>query len=280
MNEVYQILAPGLALPPDLASLTVVLMLASARPLGFVMLQPIFGRFGISRGFLRGAVLVAMTAPVLPSAFALAQATPQITETANMPMLMLREIVIGAVLGVLTGIPFWAALAAGDFIDMQRGASMANIMDPGSSSESSVSGTFFFMVCVLVLAAEGVLFPTIFGPLMQSYAMFPIFDSFALPDPRQGELALRLLDQIMRAGLLLALPVLVPLLLAEMILVIGTKYMPQINAMFLAMSLKQIVHVLLLLIYTVILARYAMSQIGQGALGPDALTPFLKGIVE
>lgn len=280
MNGLYQVLAPGLSLPPDLASLTVVMMIAAARPMGFVLLQPIFGRFGISQGFLRGAVLVAMTAPVLPSAFALAQAQPEITQTANLPLVMLREVTIGAMLGVLTGIPFWAALAAGDFIDMQRGASMANIMDPGSSSESSVSGTFFFMVCLLVLAAEGVLFPAIFGPLMQSYALFPIFQEFALPDPRQGELVLGLLDQIMRAGLLLALPVLVPLLLAEMILVIATKYMPQINAMFLAMSLKQVVHVLLLLLYTVILARYAMSQIGQGALGPDALAPFLKGVVE
>lgn len=280
MNGLYEVLAPGLSLPADLATLTVVLIVTGARAVGFVMICPVFGRFGISRGFLRGAVVVAMTAPVLGTASAQVMAEPELISTISLPLVVLRETIIGAVLGFLVGIPFWAVLAAGDFIDMQRGASMANIMDPGSSSEASVTGTFYFMVCVLVLAAEGVLFPTLFGPLLKSYAMFPVLQPFELPDPRQGALALQMLDQILRAGLLLALPVLVPLLLAEMVLVVGTKYMPQINAMFLAMSVKQIVHALLLLIYTVIVARYAISQIGHGALSPDALSPFLKGVVE
>lgn len=264
-------------LTTDLMRMLSVLAVVGARPLAFVMLHPIFGRFGISSGFLRGAVMVAMSAPVLPGAAAMVAADPTLALPAAIPMLILSEFLIGALLGLLTGVPFWAALAAGDFIDNQRGAAMASLFDPGSSTESSVTGTLLFLTCILVLAAGGALFPAIFGPLMKSYVLFPVMTGLALPDPMQGELALKLLDQILRAGLILALPIIIPLLLTEMVLVIATKYMQQINAMFLAMSVKQAVNALLILFYAVILARYAMGQLGSGPFGADALVPFLQG---
>ncbi|SMO45234.1 EscT/YscT/HrcT family type III secretion system export apparatus protein [Paracoccus laeviglucosivorans] len=274
MNELADLL------PGGLTQMLVLLAVVGARPMGFVMLHPIFGRFGISTGVLRGAVIVAMVAPVLPAATAMIADDPTPVSMAVVPGMIMAELLIGALLGLLTGVPFWAAMAAGDFIDNQRGASMANLFDPGSSTESTVTGTLFFLTCVLVLAAEGVLFPAIFGPLMQSYVLFPVMSGLSLPDPQQGALALGLLDQILRAGLILALPVVIPLLLTEMVLVVATKYMQQINAMFLAMTVKQAVNALLILIYAAIMARYAMGQIGSGAFGPGALGPFLKGMVE
>lgn len=264
-------------LPGELTPLLVMLAVIGARPMGFVMLHPIFGRFGISTGLLRGAVIVAMTAPVLPAAMAIAADRPEMLRPAAVPALVMAELFIGALLGLLTGIPFWAATAAGDFIDNQRSASMANLFDPQSSTESSVTGTFLILTCILVLAAEGVLFPTVFGPLMQSYGLFPPMAGLTLPDPAQAELALRLLDQILRAGLILALPVLIPLLLVELVIAIAVKYTQQINAMFLSMSVKQAVNALIMVVYAALLARYAVGQIGQGPFGADALSPFLQG---
>ncbi|AGT08874.1 EscT/YscT/HrcT family type III secretion system export apparatus protein [Paracoccus aminophilus] len=271
-------LAEGL--PPDLASLLVLLAVVGARPMGFVMLHPVFARFGVATGFLRGAVVVAMAAPVLPAAAAMIAADKALIAPTAIPLLVLSELFIGAVLGLLTGVPFWAALAAGDFIDSQRGASMASLFDPQSSTESTVTGTLLFLICLLVLAAGGVLFPTVFGPLMKSYALFPVMAGLPLPDPAQGRLALELLDQILRAGLVLALPVVLPLLFIEIVIAIATKYTQQINAMFLAMAVKQAVTALMLVLYAAILARYAMAQTGSGPFGAEALAPFLKGMVK
>lgn len=264
-------------LPFDPARLLVILAVVGARPMGLVLLHPVFGRFGLGSGILRGAVIVAMSAPVLPVAAARLAEDPGLAAPAMVARLIPCELAIGLVMGLLTGVPFWAALAAGDFIDNQRGASMASLFDPQSSTEASVTGTLLFLTSILVLAAEGVLFPAIFGPLMQSYALFPVMGGLALPDPAQGALALRLLDQILRAGLVLALPVLVPLLLAEIVIAIATKYTQQVNAMFLAMSVKQGIAALLMLVYAAILARHAMGQVGQGAFGVEALAPFLRG---
>ena len=267
-------------LDAGLTQFVVLLAVIGARPLGFVMLHPIFSYFGINSGVLRGAVIVAMCAPVLPGAMAMAMADPAVVSPAGIPLMVLRELLIGLVLGVLTGIPFWAAIAAGAFIDMQRGASMATLVDPSSGGENTVLGTTFFLICILVLAAEGVLFPSIFGPLMESYRLVPVMGDMVMPDPQQGKLALSLLDQITRAGLILSMPILIPLLLTEILLAVALKYTTQINAMFTGMSVKQAVTFVLLLIYAVIFARYAMSDIGKGPFGVEALSPFLRGVVE
>ncbi|MFV0386011.1 EscT/YscT/HrcT family type III secretion system export apparatus protein [Paracoccus sp. (in: a-proteobacteria)] len=276
MNEAIAELFAGRDLAQGVSAMIALMVAVAGRPLGFVLVQPVFGRFGLTTGLLRGSVLVALTAPVLPSAAAMAAASPEIISFGSLPFLLLRELIIGVVLGLLTGVPLWAAMAAGEFIDIQRGASMATLLDPQSSTEMSVTGTMLFLTCLLVLAVEGVLFPVFFGPFFESYRLFPVLGGVPQPVPSQGELALRLLDQIFRAGLILALPLIIPLLLAEFMLAVATKYVQQINTMFLAMSVKQIIYSLLMLFYAVMLARYAVGQIGRGSFGVDALIPFLR----
>ena len=261
--------------PVQAGQMLVVLVLVAARPLGFIALMPLFGRFHLTVGFLRGAVLAAMIMPVLPGAIMQVAVQPGLVTAGAMPGLIGRELIVGVVLGVLTGIPFWAAMAAGEFVDAQRGASMALLFDPGSGTEESLTGTLLLLVCVLVLATAGMLIPALFGPLYASYEVIPLLEPLPPLDPAQGALALALLDTLLRAGIILALPMIVPLLLVEMGLVIATKYIPQLNAMFLAMSVKQALFVILMLAYATLLARYAMGMLGDPALGPGALRPFL-----
>ncbi|PZU13578.1 MAG: hypothetical protein DI591_13045 [Citromicrobium sp.] len=230
--------------PGRLGQPLVLLVLCAARPLGFVYLMPLFGRFHLNTGYLRGAVMVAMIMPLFPAALAQLAADPTLT---------------------------------GDIIDMQRGASMAQLIDPGSGGESSVTGTLLLLVCLLLLAASGALAPALFGPLFESYRVVPLFDPLPPVEPATGALALGLLDTLLRSGLLLALPLVVPLLLVELGIVIATKYLPQLNAMFLSMSVKQGVHAVLLAVSATLLAGYALDLTGHPALSPEALRAFLLG---
>lgn len=256
------------------------LPLTAARPLGFILLIPLFGRFHLNVGYLRGALVVALMLPVFPAALAAVAADPALLAVGRIPGMMAREFLIGALLGLLTGVPLWAVMAAGDYIDMQRGASMAQLFDPGSSDQLSVTGTLLLLVWLLVLAAEGVLIPALFGPVLDSYRVVPLFAPLAAVDPVQGQLALRLMDTLTRAGVVLALPVLVPLLLIEMAVAIATKYIPQLNAMFLSMSIKQAVATLLLVLYAVMLAGYAIRLGASADLRPGALSAFLAGAAQ
>lgn len=264
----------ALTAPDRLGQMLIVLAVVAARPLGFIALQPVFGRFRLNAGYLRGAVVVAMCFPVMPGALAALAADPTLASPARIPGLIARELAVGMIMGLLTGLPFWAAQTAGDIIDQQRSASMANLLDPGAGGETSVSGTFLMLVCLLVLAASGGLVTALFGPLLRSYAVIGLFAPLPPLDARLGAQALALLDQLLRSGVLLALPVVVPLLLTEMAVVVATKYMPQLNAMFLSMSVKQAVHVLLMILGATALAGYAVALLSSPALRPEALRLF------
>lgn len=260
-----------------IADLMALFVIVGGRALGFVLIHPIFGKFGISFGLLRGSVMVAMTLPLLPLGASMAAADPQLLEPANMPFHLVREIIIGGILGLVTGIPFWAAIAAGEFLDMQRGAAMATETD-ATGEQVSISGNLFFLAAVLVLTAEGLLIPALFGPIIESYQVFPLFGQLAWPDIQQGGLVLGLLDDLFRAGLILAMPILIPLLLTELVIGISTKYMPQINATFLAMSAKQLVYLLMLVLFLPLLARYVLGLVGQEGFTAQSMTRFLEGI--
>lgn len=263
--------------PEGVRRLVTLLPLTAARPLGYILLLPLFGRFHLNVGYLRGALIVAMILPVLPAAIAAADTDPALLSPSRLPGLMVVEFLTGAILGLLTGLPLWAATAAGDFMDMQRGAQMAQLLDPGSADQQSVTGTLLLLVCVMVLAAKGMLIPALFGPVLDSYAVMPLFAPLPELVPGQGALALGLLDTLTRTGVILALPVLVPLLLIEVAVAVATKYIPQLNAMFLSMSIKQGVHTLLMILYAVLLAQYAIRLGDNEALRPDALGAFLSG---
>lgn len=266
--------------PQGVRQLVTLLPAAAARPLGYILLLPVFSRFHLNVGYLRGALVVAMILPVMPSAIALAAADPSLLGIGRLPGLMAAEFLVGALLGLLAGMPMWAALAAGDFIDMQRGAQMAQLFDPGSSDQQSVTGTMLVLVCILVLCAQGILIPALFGPLLDSYRVIPMFAPLAALQPAQGALALRLLDTLLHTGLVLALPVMVPLLLIELAVAIATKYMPQLNSTFLAMSVKQAVYALLMVVYATMLAGYAIRLSGSADLRPDALRAFVQGALD
>ena len=169
--------------PDGIRALVTLLPVTAARPLGYVLLIPLFGRFHLNTGYLRGALLVALILPVMPAAIAAADADPTLLSAARVPGLMATEFLVGAILGLLAGLPLWAAQAAGDFMDIQRGAQMAQILDPGSADQQSVTGTLLLLVCILVLAAKGLLVPALFGPVLDSYGVVPLFSPLPRIEP-------------------------------------------------------------------------------------------------
>lgn len=238
----------------------IALALCIARPLGFVMILPIFTRFNLTAGLIRGALLVALAAPVLPMVLTTVAAVGAVPGMGWTAVNMGKELLIGLVLGMLCGVPFWAVMAAGDLIDLQRGASMANLIEPGAGGEVSVTGTLLFLITVGWLIGTGAFAPALFGPLYDSYALFPVTAPLSLP-PDRAVVMLQLLDNVLRAGLVLALPIVVPLLLTEIAIALAGRHIQQINAMFLAMSVKQAVFLLLMLAYAQILVGYALQNI-------------------
>lgn len=231
------------------------LVLASARALAFVIVHPVFTRFGLQAGVLRGALVLAFSAPII-SVTIREIGGQELPGNFEMIGLLGKEVLIGLLLGLVLGVPFWAAMVAGDVIDLQRGASMATLIDPGSEGETSPTGTLFFLFALLLLASSDWFRDILLGGLYQSYTIWPVLTPLPTIAPQSGGLLLELLGNVMRIGLVLALPIFASLLLTEISLAVVGRYLPQINIMFVAMSVKQVVYVILLPVYFVSLIYF------------------------
>ena len=253
--------------------LLVALVLSAARPLAFIMVSPLFTRFGLQEGLIRGGILVAFAAPVMPGVMAELFAAPSLP-IPLVALLLLKELGIGLVVALILGIPLWAVSAAGDFIDMQRGASMAQLVEPGTGEQTSPTGTLFFLLMTLVLVSSGWFTEVLMASLYGTYDAWPVLERLPPVPQEAGAGALALLDALIRTGLVLAIPILIPLLLAEIALAVAGKYTQQLNVMFLAMSLKQVLFIILLPIYFSALLYYMRGEVRDLGDATDVLRGF------
>lgn len=250
------------------------LILSTSRPLGFILILPLFTRFGLRNGILQGAVMIAFAIPVFPGVMHMVTLMPSLDFT-TVALLVAKEVFLGVLLGLILGIPFWAIMAAGDMIDMQRGASMATLLAPGTGEQTTVTGTLFFLIAVFVLIISGWFTQVLLRTLYESYAPWPVLRF--LPDltPDAGALALELLDALFATGLMLAIPILGPLLLTELAMGIAGKFMPQINILDLAMSVKQVIFLVLLSLYLSAFLYYIEVEVRDLGATLDTLRAFL-----
>ena len=254
--------------------LLLALVLSAARPLAFIMVSPLFTRFGLQEGLIRGGILLAFAAPVMPGVMAELQTTGSLP-IPSVALLLLKELGIGLITALVLGIPLWAVAAAGDFLDMQRGASMAQLVEPGTGEQISPTGTLFFLLMTLVLVASGWFTEVLMATLYETYAAWPVLEPLPPISPEVGAGVLSLLDALIRTGLVLAIPILVPLLLAEIALAVAGKYTQQLNVMFLAMSLKQVIFLILLPIYFSALLYYMRGEVRDLGDATEVLRGFL-----
>jgi len=245
----------------------IALGLGVARLLAVFAVNPLFTRFGLT-GLIRGGVAFALALPLVP---ALAPQVEAASPTgAAILALLVKEAAVGILIGLVTGVPFWAAEAAGEFLDQQRGSEAATIPDPGQANEAGITGTLFGLTLVTVFFLSGGM-SLLTGAIYDSWTIWPALD----PVPRFSADAalrtLRLVDALFRTGLILAAPLLIALLLTELALALVGRFAPALNVFDLAMSVKGIVFVVGLPLYVLFLPRYLRDILVPLAASGDTL---------
>jgi type III secretion protein T len=229
-------------------------ILAMARPMAIVIIVPAFTRLAMTQ-LLRSAVVFALALPLLPH---LVLASGAVTASASpLPLLIVKEALIGGALGLAIGLPFWAAQAAGDFVDNQRAASAGTLFDPSSGAPATVTGTFFTVVLVAIFYSGGGL-RSLLEVLYGSYRVWPaevLLPQWQGDAGALGDALLAILDGIVSLGLLLAGPVILLLLAIDFVLGMVGRFAPQLNVFDLSLSAKSAAFLVALLIYWGFLAQ-------------------------
>lgn len=155
----------------------------------------------------------------------------------------LKELLIGGIIGFLATIPFYIAEGSGSLIDFMRGSSSLQVTDPTMQTQTSPIGVLFnYMLIVIFFEIGGPFY--FFSAVAQSYTSLPIdklmsehFFHLSLPF---WKAILGLLTRFTAISIQLAAPSMVSILMAEMFLGIANRLAPQVQIVFLGMSLKSL----------------------------------------
>lgn len=161
--------------------------------------------------------------------------------------LWMKEVFVGFVIGFVASLIFLGVQSAGRFIDTQRGANMANIMDPYFGIQASPIGELLFQLMIVIfLSLNGHHF--FIKALVKSFEVIPI-NGFVVVLPGVSpfiELIIKLTGNILLIALLISAPAIIALFLIDVALGIANRVAPQIQVFFLGMPLKALIGILMI----------------------------------
>ncbi len=173
---------------------------------------------------------------------------------------ILKEFLLGVMLGLFSNVIFYIAQGIGFIIDTQRGASMASMFDPLSNSQTSPLGDFL-MKFILVTAFMGGAFHKIMEVVYLSYLKLPVLDALPKIESWLVNFSLTMLgDNLLTSIVLLGGPVIFILFLSEFGLGMVTRFAPQLNVFFLAMPIKSALAMFFFILYLTYLSRYFVNH--------------------
>lgn len=193
-----------------------------ARVLGMVATAPVFSNAAIPARIrlIIGLAIGFGIAPALPPMPAVS-----IGSWAGL-FIMMQQSLIGIAMGFTISLAFAAINVAGDLIGLQMGLSFAVFYDPNSHGQTPVLTNYIALFAALVfLALNGHLLAL--AALMESFTLIPVS---ATPFAAKGFAALvSSAAMIFASGLMLSLPMIASLLIANLALGVLSRVAPSLN---------------------------------------------------
>jgi flagellar biosynthesis protein FliR len=233
-------------------------MLAMVRPGAAFLATPIFGAANVP---LQLRLVIALAIGI-PATAASGMVIPE-AGIISWPgfLLILSEVMAGLALGFAVQIGFAAAVLAGEVISNAMGIGFAAMADPTNGRMSPAIGQYLSILATLLfLATDGHL--ALIETLVESYRALPPGKAW-LSFETLGGMA-HFGGLVFAAGLTIAMPVGVALLLVQIVMAMVARSAPTLNLFAVGLPATLLAGVVLLAIATPIMADTLLSAIGDG----------------
>lgn len=154
-------------------------------------------------------------------------------------MIVIKEAVVGLLLGMGTMICTSIVNFAGSIADMETGLSMATLMDPTTRESTSITGVLYQYIFMFMLIGTG-MYRYLFGALADTFTLIPINGAVFHGD-MLVETVIRFLGDYILIGFRIVLPIFCTMLLLNAILGVLAKVSPQMNMFSIGLQLKILV---------------------------------------
>ncbi len=217
-------------------------LLIFVRMTGLFVTAPIFGRRNIPVYFKIGfafttALLMANVVPV-----------GQVLDTGNFmiyALYIIKEFVVGVVIGFVAYAVFTSIYIAGQIIDMQIGFGMVNVLDPLSNIQVPVTANLYYMTAMIIfLVTNG--HHMLIKALYQSFSIVPL--GSAVIGPGMVDNIVIVFKNMFSVGFKIAAPIVAAVIITDVVLGIISKTIPQMNVFVLGMPLKVFLGLIIVLL--------------------------------
>jgi flagellar biosynthetic protein FliR len=164
-------------------------------------------------------------------------------------LMVLREVLIGVLLGFVAFMFFTVIQISGSFVDMQMGFGVANVIDPMTGMQSPLVGNFkYFLALLIFLSLDGHHY--LLTAIMNSYEWVPLDNMFfaRIYEGSISSFLLRTLSTMFVLAFQLTAPMIVAIFLVDLGLGMLARTAPQFNVFILGLPLKNMVGFLILLV--------------------------------
>ena len=226
-------------IPIDIKETLGLVAVGAARTIPLTWSIPAFGGPSLP-GQIRLAIGMGLSFLCLP----VLSASPLPASTLVWGLLVAREVMVGVVMGFVCACLFRAAEAAGQLTDVLRGASMAQVLSPTGGGTSSPLGAMMLLLAAVVFFEIGGM-AHVSSALVRSYEAIPLSSHprFAGSPGAMATVATVSSAKLIESTIGLCAPAVVALLLADILLGIVGRAVPQIPIYFVGMPLKALLGV-------------------------------------
>jgi type III secretion protein T len=256
----------------------IALVFAFARIQGVLQTFPLFTTLNV-RGQIKAVFALVLCIPIVPMlAPQFADSAFRVTTSGQFPplpfMLVLigKEYLIGVMLGTLMAIPFWAVQTAGDLIDMDRGASAANLSDPVNANEQSLTGVILLYATLAIFVVMDGL-QIVISMIYDTFRVLKPTELLPTPDLDLVQTLGMLIGKMVITGAMIAGPILVMTLAVDVTLVFSARIAKQLPLNDFSIIVKNLIAASFLPLYALFLGQYFVKEW-------NTMLEFIKGFIK
>jgi flagellar biosynthetic protein FliR len=226
----------------------VTFLLVLVRVAGIFTVAPIFGNVNVTP-LVRVGIAGCLAFVFLP----MAHFDASHLDFLALLMVIVKEALVGIVMGFLAAMMFAAIQMAGAFIDLQIGFGFANVVDPMMKQHSAVIGQLYnFAATLLFLGLNG--HHLMIRGLADSFSVLPLGSVIVTPHATSG--ILQVFTVLFLASLKIGAPVVGAIFLTDVSLGILARTVPQLNVFVVGFPAKLTVG--LLAVFAVLPVTFAV----------------------
>src|SRR5690625_510974 len=163
-------------------------------------------------------------------------------------VLLLKELIVGLLIGLMAYIIVSAVQIAGGFIDFQMGFAIANVIDPQTGAQSPLTGQYFYIIALLfLLSVDG--HHLLIDGIYHSYQFIPLDAFISFQNEGMVHFIILVFNKMFLVAFQMAIPIVGCLFLVDVALGIIARTVPQLNVFVVGLPVKIFVSFVVIILF-------------------------------